>query len=264
MKTSDRIIFPLDGMDLDEAEKWMFWLKGRIGYVKIGLEMFLRSGWEAVSVAHGHGHKVMLDLKIHDIPATMVAATRRAVEANVALFTVHASAGPKAMRWCVGAARDTETSIVAVTVLTSLNEEFIQQTYQPLRHEAGCIPNIVENLVTSATQDGCVDHFVCSPHEVGLIRAVRAQSKPAFDATIITPGIRMADGEKHDQERVATPGATVKAGADYLVIGRPIREAEDPGKAIEAICADIEGCNDEVGNRERDGVPGGQQNQPNV
>jgi orotidine-5'-phosphate decarboxylase len=237
-RESHRIVFPLDGMDLEEAKRWMRRLQGRVGYLKIGLELFLRDGWAAVRDAHAYGHHVMLDLKLHDIPATMEGAVRRAVEMEVDLLTVHASAGTEAMRRCVKATEGTKESIVAVTVLTSLDEHFMQFVFSPASGRLRCIPHVAERLTEAAMEAG-VRHFVCSPNEASLVRHVCGD-----EATIITPGVRLAGGDNHDQKRVNTPGAAVKNGADLLVIGRAIRLADDPGAAIEAICADIEGVSD--------------------
>lgn len=239
METEDRIIFPLDNMSLKTANDWMTRLNGRIGYVKVGLEMFLRSNWAVVEAAHILGHKVMLDLKLHDIPATMEKATFQAVDKGVELLTVHASAGRDAMAKCVEATKGSATNIVAVTVLTSLNEEFIQRVFQPARYGIGYVPNVVERLVIEST-DAAVDWFVCSPKEAALIHAIRDTYESGGRPIVITPGIRLAGGDEHDQKRVDTPSSAVKAGADHLVIGRPIREAEDPDATIATICADIE------------------------
>jgi len=241
MQPMDRIIFPLDGMTPAKAEEWMERLSGNVGYLKVGLEMFTRWGPRAVDVAQSHGHCVMLDLKLHDIPATMVGATSRAVELDVELLTVHASAGREALRRCVAATEDTNTSIVAVTVLTSLDDEYIQRVFQPRDNSKHLdkfvsydVLNIVESLAKEAIDAG-VDYFVCSPNEASLIRIL------SRDATIITPGIRLAGDKAHDQKRVNTPRVAIKNGADLLVIGRTIRESLDPIATIDDICSEIEG-----------------------
>ena len=238
MKNSDRIIFPLDGMTMVEAFPWLTALEGKIGYAKVGLELFFGDGayggWGTVEGTQVHGHRVMLDLKLHDIPATMEGATKRAVAMEVDLLTVHASAGREAMARCVKATNGSKTKIVAVTVLTSLSENFMQRVWQPARAKANMIPNVVERLTEEAIEAG-VDHFVCSPHEAGLIRAICDEAD-----TIITPGIRLKDDDHDDQKRVDTPESAIANGADLLVVGRAIRNSKDPEATIKIICDEIE------------------------
>ena len=239
MDALKRIIFPLDGMNAEQAETWMYKLRDHIGFVKIGLELFTREGPEVVKLAQQANMPVMLDLKLHDIPNTMVGAVRAAVGMGVKLITVHASAGDKALKACVEATEGTDANIVAVTLLTSLDSWDAARIFEglgvwrkPPQSPDSAPARIVERLVVEATQAG-VDYFVCSPQEASGIKQMRLKS------VVITPGIRMGQGHD-DQKRVGTPEGAIGAGADYLVIGRPIRESSDPLATIDEIRAGIE------------------------
>jgi len=255
MKPKDRIIFPLDGMDLSGAVGWMAKLYGKIGMAKLGLELFVREGSNVVQHANHYSlTPVMLDLKLNDIPNTMEGATKAAVDMGVKLLTVHASAGREALERCVRATEGSETKIVAVTVLTSLDDVDAARIFQGRgvwyhpgnageRHAArifasGSAANVVERFVVEATEAG-VTHFVCSPREVALIDCMLE------DVCIITPGIRPPRGAEDDQKRVSTPRRAIADGATYLVVGRPIRTAKDPLKVIDDLCSEIAlGCED--------------------
>jgi orotidine-5'-phosphate decarboxylase len=178
------------------------------------------------------GGRVFLDLKYHDIPATVAGAVAAAARLGVGLLTVHASGGAAMLRAAAAAAReagDARPRIVAVTVLTSLDRA-------ALHRELG-VPIAVEghaaNLALLARDAGC-DGVVASPREAARLRALLGPG-----ALIVTPGIRPAGGAAHDQARTATPATAVRAGADYLVVGRPVTEAADPAAAAAAMLAEI-------------------------
>jgi orotidine-5'-phosphate decarboxylase len=178
------------------------------------------------------GGRVFLDLKYHDIPATVAGADEAAARLGVGLLTVHASGGAAMLRAATAAARaagQDRPRIVAVTVLTSLDRA-------ALHRELG-VPVSVEghavHLADLARAAGC-DGVVASPREAGRLRAALGAA-----AVIVTPGIRPAGGAADDQARVATPAAAVRAGADYLVVGRPITGAPDPAAAAAAILAEM-------------------------
>jgi orotidine-5'-phosphate decarboxylase len=198
-----------------------------VSTVKIGLELYLRYGPDIVATVRGaSGVEVFLDLKLHDIPATVAGATRAVSRLRPEILTVHASAGADMVRAAVEAAPG--TCVAAVTVLTSLSDGDLAQMGIP-----GPVDDVVRRLSALAVSAGARG-LVCSPHEVS---AVRAEVGP--DVKLITPGVRPAGSDSHDQARVATPEEAIRAGADLLVIGRPITRAPDPGAAAAAVAASL-------------------------
>jgi orotidine-5'-phosphate decarboxylase len=169
---------------------------------------------------------VFLDLKLHDIPATVAGAARAVARLRPALLTVHAAAGSAAIRAAADAAPD--ATIVAVTVLTSLGEADLDRIGL-----AGPASAAVRRLATLAVEAGATG-LVCSPQEVAEVRSEVGQ-----EITLVTPGVRPAGVDVNDQARVATPEEALRAGADLLVIGRPITAAADPGAAAAAIAASL-------------------------
>jgi orotidine-5'-phosphate decarboxylase len=198
-----------------------------VSTVKIGLELYLRYGPSVVASIRGaSGVQVFLDLKLHDIPATVAGAARSVARLRPAMLTVHAAAGPAAIKAAAEAAPDTQ--IVAVTVLTSLGDGDLD-----LIGLAGPTSDAARRLATLAVDAGA-HGLVCSPQEVA---AVRAEVGPEIQ--LITPGVRPAGSEVNDQARVATPEEALRSGADLLVIGRPITGAADPGAAAAGIAATL-------------------------
>jgi orotidine-5'-phosphate decarboxylase len=221
------IAVALDAPDLDTAAEWAALVTPHVSTLKIGLELYLRYGPDVVASVRGaRGVDVFLDLKLHDIPATVGGAARSVAKLRPDLLTVHAAAGPAAIAAAVQALPDTK--IIAVTVLTSLGEADLAEIGL-----AGPVSDAACRLATLAVQAGARG-LVCSPREVA---AVRAEVGP--DITLITPGIRPVGKDNNDQARVATPQAALRAGADLLVIGRPITSAADPGAAAAALGADL-------------------------
>jgi orotidine-5'-phosphate decarboxylase len=223
------IAVALDAPDLETAARWAGLVTPYVSTVKIGLELYLRYGPEAVASIRGaSGVQVFLDLKLHDIPATVAGATRAVARLRPGLLTVHAVAGPAAIRAAVQAAP--YTRIAAVTVLTSLGDADLARIGM-----ADPVRDAVRRLAVLAVTAGARG-LVCSPREVA---SVRAEVGP--EITLITPGIRMAGADAQDQDRarVATPEEALSAGADLLVIGRPITGAPDPGAAAAAIGASL-------------------------
>lgn len=231
----NRIIFPLDGMDLDTALRWVGSLKSRVAYFKVGLELFSTYGPSSVLTVLEHGGKIMLDLKLHDIPVTMRNTTKRAISLGASLLTVHAQAGEKALNLCQQAVEGRAAmKLVAVTVLTSLDSETLLNTYGARGNDFEDYSKyLVRRFVNQSLNVG-VNHFVCSPLEAKLVRVL------APEATIICPGIRLGSERKDDQVRVDTPESAVENGADYLVIGRPIREAWNPERLVDDINESVE------------------------
>lgn len=221
------IAVALDAPDLETAARWAGLVTPHVSTVKIGLELYLRYGPGVVASIRGaSGVKVFLDLKLHDIPATVAGAVRAVARLRPELVTVHATAGPEAIRAAVASAPD--TTIAAVTVLTSLGPDDLDSIGM-----VGPAPDAVRRLSVLAVAAGA-GALVCSPREVAAVRAEVGQ-----DIALITPGIRPAGSDRNDQARVATPEEALRAGADLLVIGRPITGAPDPGAAASAIAAPL-------------------------
>jgi orotidine-5'-phosphate decarboxylase len=217
----------LDAPDLDTAARWAAAVTPHVSTVKIGLELYLRYGPDVVATVRGaSGVQVFLDLKLHDIPATVAGAARAVSRLRPEILTVHASAGADVVRAAVESAPG--TTVAAVTVLTSLSEADLSAMGMP-----GPVDDVVRRMSALAVGAGARG-LVCSPREVA---AVRAEVGP--DVTLITPGVRPAGSDLHDQARVATPEEAIRAGADLLVIGRPITRAPDPGAAAAAVAASL-------------------------
>jgi orotidine-5'-phosphate decarboxylase len=228
----ERLLVALDTPALSAAEALVDRLAGVITHFKVGSVLFTAAGPAAVEMVRQRGGRVFLDLKYHDIPATVGAAVEAAARLGVGLLTVHASGGATMLRAAVKAARaagEMRPRILAVTVLTSLDRAI-------LHGELG-VPIAVEghaaHLALLARDAGC-DGVVASPREAARLRTILGSG-----ALIVTPGIRPAGGRADDQVRTAAPAAAIRAGADYLVVGRPITEATDPAAAAAAILAEI-------------------------
>jgi orotidine-5'-phosphate decarboxylase len=221
------IAVALDAPDLETAARWAGLVTPYVSTVKIGLELYLRYGPEVVASVRGaSGVQVFLDPKLHDIPVTVAAAARAVARLRPGLLTVHAAAGAAAIKAAVQAAPDTK--IVAVTILTSLAGADLDEIGL-----AGPVSDAVRRLASLAVTAGARG-LVCSPQEVA---AVRAEVGPQI--TLITPGVRPAGSDAHDQARIATPEEALRAGADLLVIGRPITRAADPGAAAASLAASL-------------------------
>jgi orotidine-5'-phosphate decarboxylase len=221
------IAVALDAPDLETAARWAGLVTPHVSTVKVGLELYLRYGPGIVASIRGaSGVQVFLDLKLHDIPATVEGAARAVARLRPDLLTVHAAGGPEVIRAAVAGAPD--TTIAAVTVLTSLNDNDLERIGM-----VGPLTDCVRRLAAFAVAAGARG-LVCSPQEAA---AVRAEVGP--DVILITPGVRPAGSQAHDQARTATPEQALQAGADLLVIGRPITAAPDPGAAAAAIAGPL-------------------------
>jgi orotidine-5'-phosphate decarboxylase len=225
-----RLIFAADFARVDEARERALALAPHLGLVKIGLELFTEAGPAALGWAREAKLPVFLDLKLHDIPETVERAVERATALGARMLTVHASGGTEMLRRAVRATSGSDCSIVAVTVLTSLDGEDLRAL--------GVNDAPLEQAVRLARLafDAGVRSFVTSPEEA---RGLRAALGP--EATIITPGVRPASNSARtdDQKRVATPRDAILRGADYVVVGRPIRDAADPVAIARAIAEEI-------------------------
>jgi orotidine-5'-phosphate decarboxylase len=219
------IAVALDAPDLETAARWASLVTPHVSTVKVGLELYLRYGPDVVASVRGANRvQVFLDLKLHDIPATVAGATRAVARLRPAFLTVHAAGGQAMIRAAVDAAPN--VSIAAVTVLTSLKEADLGVVGL-----AGPASDAVRRLAALAVDAGA-HAVVCSPQEAA---AVRAEVGP--EITLITPGVRPPGVAAMDQARVATPEEALAAGADLLVIGRPITGVADPGAAAAQIAA---------------------------
>jgi orotidine-5'-phosphate decarboxylase len=219
------IAVALDAPDLETAARWASLVTPHVSTVKVGLELYLRYGPDVVASVRGASRiQVFLDLKLHDIPATVAGAARAVARLKPSFLTVHATGGAAMIRAAVEAAPTTK--IAAVTVLTSLGDDDLRQVGL-----AGPASDAVRRLAAIAVGAGA-QALVCSPQEAA---AVRAEVGPQI--TLITPGIRPPGAAAQDQARVSTPEVALNAGADLLVIGRPITGAADPGAAAAGIAA---------------------------
>lgn len=231
-----RLIFALDVSSLEEARIWTDRLRGQVGMFKIGKQLFTRCGPEVVRLVQAGGTGVFLDLKYHDIPNTVAMAGREALRLGVRMFNVHALGGLEMMSRLVAEIDEAcprgnpqRPILIAVTILTSATAETLR---------AVGIDRPVEVMVAKLARlakDAGMDGVVASPQEVPLIRAACGE-----DFLIVTPGVRPASASLNDQKRVMTPGDALRAGADYLVVGRPISAAEDPAAAANLILKEMQ------------------------
>lgn len=226
--SSDRLIVALDVPTAAEAEALVGRLGETVSFYKIGLELIF--GGEGLALAERlvrAGKKVFLDAKLHDIPNTVAAATARIGALGATFLTVHAF--PQTMQAAREAAAGTGLRLLAVTVLTSADDaDLAAAGYREGAAE------LVRRRALQAQQLG-IDGLVMSPHEAAAIRALVG---PAM--TIVTPGVRPAGGAAGDQKRTMTPGAAMSAGADHIVVGRPITGVPDPAAAAQGIRRDVE------------------------
>jgi orotidine-5'-phosphate decarboxylase len=237
MHAKEKIIVALDVPSADAALRAAQKLHGHVGLFKVGKEVFTAEGPAVVRRLVAEGNRVFLDLKFHDIPNTVRAAAHQAALLGASLITIHAAGGRK-MIAAAGegvrvAAKETggsqPTKVLAVTALTSLSAEDLAEVgFQ------GSPEEVVVRLARLAKSAGA-DGVIASPREIS---AIREACGPDF--LIVTPGIRPATGSSDDQARTATPASAIRAGADYLVIGRPITGATDPAAAADAIAAEME------------------------
>jgi orotidine-5'-phosphate decarboxylase len=228
-----KIIFALDVSDFSDVEKWASLIADRVGMFKVGKQLYTACGPAVVRMIQKYGGEVFLDLKYHDIPNTVAMASLEAARLGVKLFNLHALGGYEMMATTVEALdREFQGSerpkVLAVTILTSSNEETLRAVGidRPVQE-------MVVRLAQLAKRAG-IDGVVASPQETPLIREACGK-----DFLIVTPGVRPAFASADDQKRIMTPAAAVAAGADYLVIGRPIAAAPDPVQAAESIVEEI-------------------------
>jgi len=222
----NRLIAAIDAPGRADAEALIARLGGVPGWIKLGLELFCAEGPAIVTDQVARGHRVMLDLKLHDIPETVARAAARVAGLGAGLVTVHAAGGRAMLEAAVRAAGG--SGVLAVTVLTSLDDADLLEI-----GAIGPVRELVVRRARLAIDAGCAG-VVASPHEVAAIRAI---APPGF--LIVTPGVRPAGAERGDQKRVMTPREARAAGADLVVVGRPLRDAADPAAAARAVVAEL-------------------------
>src|SRR5260221_5486130 len=230
--SQSRIVFPLDYPSLAEARAGAAKVRGTVGVLKVGLELFVKEGPAALAIAKEHGADLFADLKLHDIPETVERAIASLTPAGARFVTVHAAGGHAMLSRAVECAkRETgvRLTVLAVTVLTSLDESDLAA-----QGVVGSAQDHVLRLARLAWAAG-VRGFVCSPAEV---RSLRSALGP--DAVLVTPRVRPAGSAAGDQKRIATPAQAIADGADFIVVGRPIRDAPDPAAAARAIAAEVQ------------------------
>jgi orotidine-5'-phosphate decarboxylase len=235
-EATDKLIFALDAKDYEEALSWIELLSGYVGMFKVGKELFTAVGPKIIQAIKERSQKVFLDLKFHDIPNTVARAAEAAVRMNVDMFNVHAAGGFQMIKDTVSSAWNCSDQLgqnrpvlLAVTVLTSLNDDdlkeigFQKNTQELVLHLAGL------------AKDAGASGVVASPQDIAKLR-----NKFGNEFVIVTPGIRSAsEMKKDDQKRTLSAYEAIKTGADYIVVGRPIRAADEPLAACRQIVREI-------------------------
>jgi orotidine-5'-phosphate decarboxylase len=236
-QAKDYIVFPLDFPRMEDANDFVSLLSGSVGMFKVGLELFIRSGAEIIHRIHDRSRAgVFLDLKLHDIPETVFRAMSIVADFGVDLATVHCGESKRMLEAAVRGAGG-RVNVLGVTVLTSVGTEDLRMA--GFDESLWADPaDLVLKRARMAKEAGCRG-VVCSGRE-----AARIKQELGSDFLAVTPGIRMAESsrQRDDQVRVVTPAAAVAGGSDYLVIGRPIRDAADPVAACRQIASEIEGA----------------------
>ncbi|MCX5687845.1 MAG: orotidine-5'-phosphate decarboxylase [Candidatus Omnitrophica bacterium] len=228
---NDKVIVALDVNTLKEEDRLLDILSEHVQVFKIGIELFYSCGVKSIELVKKYDKDIFLDLKFHDIPNTVYAASKLAAKLGVFMFNVHASGGIDMMKKAVeGAEEESEKlgvarpNILGVTVLTSLDSEALKKTGINKSPEEQVL-----NLARLAKEAG-LDGLVASPEEIVSIR-----KNIGKDFLIVTPGVRPEESEAGDQKRVSTPKEAFERGADYIVIGRPVTKAKDPLKVRQSI-----------------------------
>lgn len=232
----NKLIVALDVETAAEARRLVSMIRGTAGMFKIGMQLFTAAGPDLVREIVRSGERVFLDLKYHDIPNTVAAAAVEATRLGVSMFNVHASGGAEMMRStadavlkCVDSEGLAQPLMLGVTILTSANALTLKDV--GFRAEPA---ELVQRLAALSDLSG-MDGVVASAREVGIVRTAVTRA----DFVVVTPGIRPAGSDASDQKRVTTPRKAIEAGADYIVVGRPILEAPDPARAAQEILAEM-------------------------
>ncbi|MBF9045334.1 orotidine-5'-phosphate decarboxylase [Rhodobacterales bacterium HKCCE4037] len=225
----DRLIVALDVPNVMQGLALAERIGDSVSFYKIGLGMLTGGGLAlANELKQDHGKRIFLDMKLFDISATVEAAVRGIAQFNLDFLTVHGD--PHVVRAAKEGASGSQTKILAVTILTSLDRDDLDASL--IRD--GAMPDLVAERAARAFEAGA-DGVIASPHEAKMIRALSESS----GRLIVTPGVRPAGADVGDQKRVATPGQAIAEGADHIVVGRPIWQADDPKAAAEAVLAEL-------------------------
>ena len=230
-KKKTEVILALDVETQEQAKIILDQTGEQLSWIKIGLQTYLRDGPDFIRYLADNGKRIFLDLKLHDIPNTMAKALESLSRLPVELLTLHASAGPEALQRCAEFARDSMPSVtlLGVTVLTSMNEDNLRSVGISASSEQQ-----VERLAKMATDVG-IGGIVCSPLELSRLRGIVPS-----ETILVTPGIRPSGSETGDQKRIMTPKQAQQAGANFLVIGRPILSSPNPAQALATIHEELE------------------------
>jgi orotidine-5'-phosphate decarboxylase len=228
-RAKDKIIVPLDVASPEKARDLVQRLGGKVGWFKVGLQLFTAVGPAIVEEIKKSGTKIFLDLKFHDIPNTVQQAVRSASALGADMLTIHLCGGSEMCRAAVAGRAESSTLLLGVTVLTSLNDQALAEV-----GTKASVPEQVLLLATLAKAVG-INGLVASPLEIASLR-----ERFGSYFTIVTPGVRPIGTDPGDQKRVMTPVEALKAGSDYLVIGRPITAAVDPLAALNRIAEELE------------------------
>lgn len=222
--SESRIIVALDFDNAESALSLSKKLSPQLCRLKIGKELFTAAGPSIIEKLTRDGYEIFLDLKFHDIPATVAKACKAACNLGVWMINVHASGGRRMLMAAREAVPADSTRLIAVTVLTSMD------THDLVEIGYSIPPQEIVLRLARLTQSCGLDGVVCSAQETALLR-----KELGVDFCLVTPGIRLVDGESHDQKRTATPQQAIRDGAHYLVIGRPITQARDPYQTLHSI-----------------------------
>lgn len=233
----DKLIVALDFDTTDRALALVKELRDSVGMFKVGMQLFTAAGPDLVRRIVSQGNRVFLDLKYHDIPNTVALAAVEATRLGVSLFNIHITGGSEMMKWTANAVAETAArenltapKVLGVTLLTSVDHETLAQIGIDEQ------PSTVVGRLAKLAQEFGLDGVVASAQEIELIRQV----VPQKEFLIVTPGIRSATDEVQDQRRTMTAAEAIRAGADYIVIGRPIIAAADPAAAAERFASEVQ------------------------
>jgi orotidine-5'-phosphate decarboxylase len=245
---SERLIFPLDVPNVDTAKEWVRRLDGTVSFFKIGLELYVASGISLIPYLIAHRKKVFLDLKYYDVPETVKGAVKQVAELEVSFLTVHGNS--KIVKAAVEGRGRHDLKLLSVTVLTSFDNDDMKE----LGFECS-VQDLVLHRARKALEAGC-DGVISSPQEAGIIsnmlsKMIAKQTKSIDGAKflIVTPGIRPHSTDPDDHKRHSTPADAIKAGADFLVVGRPMREAANPVQVAKEIVSEMQAAFDARHNR---------------
>ncbi len=235
MKADNRLIVAIDVANMKQVEQLVETLGDSVSYYKVGMELFYSVGHEVITYLRSQGKEIFLDLKLHDIPNTVAHSLAALAELGVSMLNVHASGGPAMMSAAAVAVKKkadllgiTRPKLIAVTVLTSINQE----EWTALGYEMDLSKQVVH--LARLAKDAGLDGVVASPQEAAQIREACGD-----DFIIVTPGIRPSGAAINDQSRIATPAGALRNGAHQLVIGRPITASENPRQAAQDILQEM-------------------------